>query len=642
MRSDLLSGRRLRFPIEMDERESIPGAISRGVAEHVLIRTAPVLEAAGVGIRHIGLAQIASPDELERLAYVARYPANDFVTRAGERLLGRDDKKSYEARFGRLVIPRAYLEFNRRRIAPSLLERECYHRASWMNALLPYCPESLERLVDECGRCKAPLGWFHSRGVECCDRCGQRVEASVDEPLGSTLADDYRFFALLSSPDARGVEEACGQLPPPLQAVSPGSLVRLALLIGGLVQPQPVPTTNRNTIVALPPATLAAAVSSGTAMLRSWPTGFRSWVANKVEELSSSPKALTTLRSGLKRIGDRQQEPAEIVSLVTDAFPDLQRHAAHSFGWERPYYLYKSVQNMLGLSSPAMNALKQWEDVKFIKLNDAGKEQGQFDVEQIDGLVPVFRDSEFMNACAQYFSVPIYAIEMLCAAGVLEWEDHPALLITNAPPKVRGSSIRRLAEEILRRARQDEMPTDCVSMTIASRWAGGRLKPWASIVEALAKGDLAFWTSDGTLEVSRFRVRLKDLQRFQVVMDAEAPHGFIGSRVASQEDAAEILNVAPKHLSELSGDLGIAFTRQGRGLFASLDAVLDAAYANVWKAEIAVHLAVQHNQVERILSARGILPRGDRWSRPRLMREGILPSVPAHAGPAIETGDHVA
>ena len=633
MRHDLLSGRRLRFPLVVGDRESIPGAIARGVRQHVLVRTAPVLEAAGVGLRHLGLSQLATPEELERLAFVARCPANDLVRRGGVRLAERGDDRSYVAGFGRLVIPRAYLEFNRRRIGPNTLAGASYHRASWMNLLLPYCPESLERLVDHCDHCAAPLGWFHSHGIGHCDRCALEVGPSTEAPLSDALAQDYSLFASLSSPDARGVEEACARMPATLADVDPSSLIRLALLLGGLMQPTYVPTAARHAVTGLPAPTLAAVVTTGTAALRSWPDGFRIWVSRQAEELRGSPAALETLRARMKRLADRTQEAEDVVRTVTAAMPDLHRHAAHGFAIGRPYYLYKPVQKMLGLSSPNMDVLKKWPGINFLKLTTGGKEQGHFDVNQIDGLLPVFRDSVAWGACAEAFGLPHYAIEQLCAANLLEWENHPVLLATATTAKVRGVSLRRLSAELAGKAhrlneRDEVKPADLVSLASGSRRIGGRLKPWSSIINALRTGRIAFWMDGRTPTTTSIYIRAMDLAMFDAVIDLDGPAGFAIAATVSQRDAAEILNIAPKYMPKLSDDLGLPFARKGMMLVAARTAVVAAAARVAWNAEVALHEAVHHKSVETHLLARGINPLPSGWSRARLIAKGILPVIP--------------
>src|SRR3546814_9913891 len=75
-----------------------------------------------------------------------------------------------------------------------------HHRAAWLLGLLPYCPLSLERLVDECPNCPGKkLGWRRSWGIANCERCGELVPPSSAAPLIPEHIENYRLFADLIS-----------------------------------------------------------------------------------------------------------------------------------------------------------------------------------------------------------------------------------------------------------------------------------------------------------------------------------------------------------------------------------------------------------------------------------------------------------
>lgn len=150
---------------------------------HVLVRTRLVLDAAGVSIKHAGWSQLSTPEELRRIAHVVRCEPHQLIGRAGERVESGTGLFAVDAQFGRLIIPRAYLEFDSRRIAPLSLRRRDYHRVDWMNLLLPYCPESFEMLVSSCARCGADLGWRYAWGVGNCDICREIVDPSAEPGL---------------------------------------------------------------------------------------------------------------------------------------------------------------------------------------------------------------------------------------------------------------------------------------------------------------------------------------------------------------------------------------------------------------------------------------------------------------------------
>lgn len=628
MQPEGVTGRRLRFPIDMHDRESIPGAIARGVREQVMVRTAPVLAAANVRMKHIGYSQIATRDELQRLAYVARVPARKFLDRAGQRLQEKSGGKSMETRFGSLVMPRAFLELEGRRIGPLSVDRAHYHRLSWMNLLLPYCPESLERLVDTCGECGTRLGWRYAVGLASCDLCDAEIKASSAPPLPDDLAEEYRLFADLSSPDTIRVDDALERMPEALRHIGAGQLVRLSLLLGGLVHDAP-DAFSRNRVTDLPPATLALVATAGTALLRSWPQGLRDWVAERTEHLRDRPEVIERLRSRLQRIVDRQMETGDIVDVVSTALPDLRQHAAHGFSHGRSYYLYKGVQNLLGLSSPRMEALKSWKGIKFRRLNTAvGKEQGQFDVEQIDGLVPAFRDAVDLNACTGLFRLPLYAIEQLSGAKVLEWENNQALLATGGRDKVRGASVRHLVERLNGGRKEGRTPADCVSLSSGSKLIGGRFKPWAAMLDALVSGRVPYWLRDGHPSTATIMIRASDLGRFSTVVDPEPPAGLTTSSHINQKDSAEVLNATTASLMALSGRYALPFEQQGMGLATSRERVLEVAAEIAWAGEICHHLQLHPTKVARVLSGLGTRTIQSGWCRRHLVDQGILPRGP--------------
>lgn len=626
MLPDRVSGRRLRFDLAMGERESIPGAIARGVRDHVMVRTAPVLAAADVSMKHIGYSQIAGPDELRRLAYVARVEAERFIGSAGEPVRRAADDKSMETRFGSLLMPRVFLELDRRRIGPLSLQEQGYHRLSWMNLLLPYCPESLEQLVDRCTRCGSSLGWRYAAGIGNCDICDEEIAPATEPALTEALAENYRLFAQLSSPHAGGVDAAIMLMPSVLRGVDPGQLVRLALLLGGAVHDE-TGAFSRNKVVELPAARLADVATTGTGLLRSWPTGLKEWVAGRTDELRNSPVEIERLRSRLRRIANRQLERSDIVDLVCGALPDLRMHAAHGFSNGGRYYLYKKVQSLLGLSSPRMDALKRWPAIEFLRLNTAGKEQGQFDVDQIDALVPAFRKTVGMSSCTTRLGLPLYAIEQLCGSGLLEWEDNGALLATGTFDRVRSVSLNDLIAGLKARAAPEGIPLDCTSLAVATKRIGGRLKPWATIIHALIDGRIRFWLKASTPTTASIMVRGRDLAAFQHVTDPAAPEGLPISPLINQLDTAEVLNISTALLSGIQEDLGLEFDKSGQGLATSRTQVLSIAAEIVSNAEASHHLGVHPKQVPGILDARRIRRRRGAWCRRHLIDESILPGV---------------
>lgn len=616
--------RRLRFDIAMHEDESIPGAIARGVRAHVLFATRPVLIAADVSMKHIGHAQLAEPGQLTRLAHVARCEPNRFLSSAGAPVRHDGSSKSSDVRFGRLVLPRAYLELDRRRISPLTLRKSEYHRLDWMNLLLPYCPSSLEKLVDACGHCGSTLGWRHSTGIETCEHCDTEVAPATEAPLPDKLADDYGLFAALSSPSGGGLSDARAILPPPLRAIAPGTLVRLALLTGGLAQDEPVQTTDRLVVRRLSGPVLGAVVSTGTAMLCSWPTSFRRWTAERADRIADDREALRGFRSQLQRLTTRSLEGDDLTQLVADALPDLGSHVVHAFASDQRYYLYKQVQKTLGLDNPQIDKLRQLAGPAYRCIDpEAAHRRGRFDAGFVERLKPIFGGALAFNACTGRLRLPLYGVEQLCDNHLLERVGDPTFEVLKGRTSVTSDSLEDVVSR-LRDARCGSIePADAISLSMASRRIGGRAKPWASIFGALLSGETPFWLNGDAPTTMTIRVRPADLAAFDLIDDYPIAPWI--SPTISQADAAEMLNIKSAVVSNLAPGLGLPFTLSGRMLAADRNTVEHIAAVVAWDMEISWHLGVRFGKVEAALTARGIERLGTGWCRNTLIAEGILP-----------------
>jgi len=498
-----------------------------------------------------------------------------------------------------------------------------------MNLLLPYAEDTFERMVSCCAECGSNLGWRDARGIGNCDVCGCEVAPSLQPELPSELREGYRIFAQLASLHSDTMDAACAKLPDPLSSVAPGTLIRLALQIGGIVQDQPVIAASRRVVACLPKPLLAGIVSAGTELLRSWPHGLRSWVAATSEELHDRPADLNATRNRLRRLVDRQREAPDLVSIVSNALPDLKMQTSHVFSGGRRYYLYNEVAGLLGLAAPKMARLKGWPDLKFYCRSDSERQYGQFDANQIDELIDHFRGTFAFNSCASQLKLPLYAVEQLCQAGILAFEDHPAVVATRSWNSVRQKSMQELMERLLAICPERQWPGDCVSLSVAVKRIGGRLKPWSTIMQALISGDLPFWMVNGNAVPTGILVRPAELAAFDQKVIAPPDIRFLQSDIMSQMDAAEVLNLKPALLSpKRSGIPLLHFSLASGALVVPRADVLAIARSTAWNAEIALHLGIHHQQVELTMRSCNITRVATGWCRSQLINQRILPQIP--------------
>lgn len=618
------TGRRTRFAHPLMDDESIPGAVAVATREHVLVATGCVLAAADVRLKHPGLIQIASGDEIRRVAHVIGCDPEALASRGGERHRGGADRRTPDVSFGPLTMPSRFIELRTRRIAPGSLARSGHHRLAWLNLLLPYCPESLERMVDRCPGCATVLGWRVAVGLDVCEGCGKVVPASGESGLPEDLAADYRLMASLSSPGSPAVRRTLSKLPAALRGASPGTLVRLALHLGGLQRRPMVVAADRHLVADLPAPVLAHVVALGGSMLRGWPDSVAGWIDGTISELEGDPEALEAFRNRLRRVASRVAESDELVALVTAAVPHLLRRSAREAALRR--YLYRDVKRLLGLKSPQAAALHDWKGLKVSVLPGRQRQHRLYDADQIDGLLPAFRDTMAMNAFACRSGLPVYAVEQLCGAGLLEREDHQAVALTKSWICLRLASVASFDRRLAAAARREEPPARTLSLSRASARLGGREKPWAAIYAALADGRLPFWSKAAALRPTTITVRADDLAGFDLV-SFEDGIDFERADEICQLDAAELLNLPAATVGRDGDALGMPFRLSGRALTTCKRDALDVARRFAWSSEVGLHLGTPSSGVAPVLGKMGIAPVDGGWSRLALIGAGILPDV---------------
>src|SRR3546814_721738 len=184
------------------QRLSLPRPVGSTGARYRLSplrpRTPIVLRGAGLRISEPAAIGQAPAEDLDRLAQVLRCEREDLCDRT-HRYFPNAWRRG-PVSFGAAVVYREDILLDRRRISPLTLQTSEHHRAAWLLGLLPYCPLSLERLVDECPNCPGKkLGWRRSWGIANCERCGELVPPSSAAPLIPEHIENYRLFADLIS-----------------------------------------------------------------------------------------------------------------------------------------------------------------------------------------------------------------------------------------------------------------------------------------------------------------------------------------------------------------------------------------------------------------------------------------------------------
>lgn len=619
---------RVRFAVDFEDDESIPGMMVRAAAEHVLHRVGLIYDAAGIECAFSGHAQLLPRTDLERIAVVVRADPDRLAANAGQRVHSTHFGATHQrAKFGDLTLIRSHLELYKRRIGPVSLQSAGHHRVAWLNNLLPYCPMSLERLVDTCGHCSETLGWLWTWGVGTCEWCETTVPASADAMLPADMATHYRLFSALVSPVEGERAAARASLPERLRGVEYATLIRLACRLGLICRDDPITKCTQHDLDQLPAETLASVVTTGASMLDDWPTSFERFVHDRADSLRNDRDSFLKWRTLLRRISVAKSQGEELSALVLEVLPDLNASVERSFAGGRRYYLPNETARNWGVDHNDVLKVVDVKAVKVVPLPGITRRRMQLDAAQVEGIGRILRSAIPINTLPGKLELPLYGVEQLIDSRLLRWERHPAVLVVREWVCVQKESFDRLLSRLGRVTRPGNAPADAISLLAASRRIGGREKPWAYIIAAILTGRLPVWGNGGPFNAKRILVRPADIAQFDGCSFTPSGRTFPFSSVISKDDLGEILNIAPKYLDALEKDFELKFEEVGRAECVAKESAIKIAVRMASSAEIGHHMGLHSRKASTAMRKRSMTEVGVGWDRTQLIALGILPEL---------------
>ena len=606
-----------RFPISFDEAESIPGALAKSIRLNVLEYSSVAFADAGITPRQAGLVQLLACDEQMAIAKFLGCEVGHLSRQAGSRGKGT-------IAFGDLLLMRADVELERRRIAPGTLKDHPVHRADWLIRLLPYCPVSLERLVEICQRCEAPLTWSRCWGVGVCESCREVVPASSEPPIRADLKDGYRLFAALASVDADVRRAGLEQLPELLRHVEPGKLVTMAIRLGENCRAEPIRNVRRESASTLEPAVLAEVVARGATMLQGWPASFIDWSKETLSDRINDYDGYHAARGIIRRLGNPRLEDETQASLVQAAMPS----EFSSFSRSAPLAdfmtgleLKNSVAHLRPRQLAAVRAALEDR-----RLPSKQRQRSQFNPERAKTFGEKYRDSMVLSRLTFALMLPTYAIEQLICDKLLDEEKDELVRAARGGVCVTPQSLGRLITQLSRKRSKGEMPSTAVPLMTAARRIGGREKPWSAILRELRRGNLPFWVAGDKVTARTIRVEPTNLARFDEMSFRREDHPEFEFRVECAKcEAEEILNLPPKNLAPLIETGHLEFGREGRILATDLRNVLELAERMTSYAELAAHTGWTYAYACDEAARLGISRVGIGWCRAGCVQHRLIP-----------------
>lgn len=510
----------------------------------------------------------------------------------------------------------------RRRIAPGALLASPHHRQDWMLSVLPYSTETLERLVDECPACGVALGWTRSVGIGRCEHCLELVPPSPLPPLPADLADDYRLFASLVSLRPAGRKDAVGALAPRLSDMTSGALARFAMRLGLDCGGDEERRAWQTRAGHMSPERLARTASRGVELLRTWPEGIVTWAQKRVDLAQDESTCRRDLNRRIRRIawGDSGFEDQR--ELVREVFPTFASPRAGARRGGRLYTGHEANRILPGFATHATEIRRL--GLVASRSDGARGIMGSllYHSGPIDAAGACWRDATPVTTIVARLRLPLYAVEQMIDSGLLELLEDPILAVVMRRRQAIASVFDDLLRRLRRQARRRAPPSTALPIGWESRRIGGGPKPWSKIFDDLLDGSIPFWI-DGEPDADHLFVNPGSLDAFIDHRPSVGPEQPSYTAAISTGDAAEMLNVIPRHVVRLASAGVLTRTAGLRAMTIPMDEVERVARRHVSAAELARRARTSAEAVNERLRIAGFIPFHGLWDRTAAL--GALP-----------------
>lgn len=610
----------VRFAIDVQRDESLPGIVARSAVEHVLLRLDPILLAAGIDIYTPGAVLTCDPTIAEKLASVLRQEHSAVSTR----LVRREGSGVV---IGDLALPVGALELRARRIGPRSLENSPHHRSAWLNRFLACCPTTGEFLVEDCQACGGRLGWTRSRGIGICEHCGSTVSPSALPPLAATRLDHYRAVAELMALNGEERTAARSRLPRRLRRFDPGTLAITALQLAGVTNQRDGLGADIGFLKSCDPVLRADLACRAGAILSDWPITLRAILRERLDVFADDHEQFFRMWRTLKRHATASLFGATKRELILDGFPDLEGNIWKSFVGSARTYTTQDAMLVLGISGERTRRLGDVKHMTAIAKPSRYRGNRQFLADKVDALRDRKDRAINMATIGEKRGIPLYGVEQLAAARKLDFLGDPEMAAAFPRPMVTRESSNALLTAIDSARAKTERPSHARRLSECIRLLGGAEKPWPQVLGAIIEGDLCYWSAEDAFNLRSAFVLPFEMRQFLGVRFKPADRRFPFRLDVAKREAAELLTIDSPQFEAHLPNLGLAFDKNGRRKDTPKSRVLKLARAIVSNAELAEHWSILPKAVRYDPRVALTGRRAFGWDRASLITAGVIPDT---------------
>jgi hypothetical protein len=599
--------RRLLFPATCVAGNSLIGLLSDAAHDNHHGTVAHLLAAAGYPHHaHFDLS-LSRLDLLPALAEVLRIPAETVRELSYPALDSSVGWGAERVDFHGAPVWAYDLDFRRRRVAPASLRVSPHHRALWTHALIPWCPETGDALLDSCPACGAGLRWHRAAGVTACDRC----EADLRAFPAPGPSDDVRYLAepvidlLVPGQERHG--PALSRLHDDVREIGRGAAFelgwRLACALGAPAGEVPRLRHHKQTA-----ETLSETLAEAGRILSGWPHAIEERLSSIGTERGSA--ALTEAVARLRRDMHRRRTWPEIAALVERTMPDVFgrrgiKARSVAIALSPGVVNGTAAAKLLGLGSRKFAALHRADLVDAVHASGTTNRFMSIDAATLEASRRNLEDRIPRGAVKTRLGVTAGGVEQLVCLGELRQIDDPLVLHAHPGVQIGRASLDQLVARIEAAALGDDPARD-VRVSDAMRGLGGREKPYGPVIAAMAEGRIQFTLGEGgDALLKRTRISGRDAARLRDFGFDRADHAaFPFDTTITRQDAADVLNAAPTLMMEILDD-ELAHAGAG-GHLLDRDAVLSLAARRISGREVLIRWASGGRRLPRPLRECGL------------------------------------
>jgi len=588
--------------------ESLPGLIARATERNVLAYTRIICTDAGFRSPDHDLGHPSRRHLAERLAGIIGCDANDVVGVSHEARTEHplEVQASHVVRIGGSECRRGQLLFGSRRVAPSTLAVSPYHRIAWLHARLPFCPHSLELLINQCEKCQSIVRWTQSRGIGICEHCREPLVGGQASPLDLKFADGYRAFSAIAAGIASERQTVVSALAPELGELRPVALSELTFSLGALIRlPHDAPLNDPQD-----PVELAACGATGHELLLNWPHDAKHAIHAKLEAAKGDRTLLFPFLRKARGLALAQRVPSDQEALVKHAFPELFQHLSRAFRLNPNSMNAEELLRLTSLSSSKIKAVRDAKAIKHTVFREGQRTGVVFDRKACLEFKSRLDQSCPATRLERRLDLPRYGVEQLICLQMIDAETHPAIKVVDPDLRITTASMERFLNAVIAKGIRRDAPKAALTLARASRIIGGDLKPWGAIYAAMLDGTLPFWLNSDTGSgegASRplnriIRVMPEQLSAFRKMrFDGSQYPEFKFSTHVTQRDALEILNLTSAYIHSAIDAGQLRFEQGTKAQWCELSSVLQYARKMITVAELSQHLGILEHKVPEVM-----------------------------------------